>query len=1124
MLRRICILLAVVLAVGVPLTPRAEAGTEYQAGSVHALVDGEQVVLGNDLVERRWERATLVTTALEDRRAGGGATVATSHRDFTLDLVGGVELGSDAFTVDAVAVENIDGGLRVRFELTGPLGLGVTRIVEAYEGIAGFRSQTILRPLVPTTLAGYTLDELAAGEGRQATVHALRAGADWREPGWAGPQVAVGDPHGGTWRESTTGAPGAAVAGPAQWVSVTGPAPGGASAFLVAERNDQPSTQAGYDGAVVSASVDLSRDIVVAGPFEEQVHVENPTAAPGRVRVLAPGAILALEPVFTGLAVNPDDEPAQFAAFLAQHRLVPYQRAVVFNSNGTDGNVISTGAKDDVDFDTILEIAPIARALGVETFVLDDGWQARSGDWYPDSPEHPEPRWDGDPASPFAPRFPDAEFAAVREAIAPMRLGLWMSPMHFNPASATYQAHPEWACAPVGHGLAAYNQAQPDDGSNEAGIGTWGPAAIPHVESRIREAIESWGVVYFKFDFLVWLDCAGQGDLYDYREAFLAMLDRLQGDHPAVTFEIDETNDYRLFPYESVSRGPSWFQNGTPPPQRLLHNLWNLSPFVPTSSIGQAVLGGRAWEQYPIDTLLAAALPSHITVFSDLRNIPPEVIDATAPWLAFYRQHRQLLGGMAYPLLDDPLAGGWTALQPWDPVAEQGSLLVFRQGSPEANQTVALRHIPPGRTYDLLEAPSGSLFDTVSSAELQAGIDIELPEPDTARVLLVVPSGSVPTPGSGAGLSEPVGTWLAGDLHVHTCYSHDAYCGPDDDNTGPEEAYILSAPVEERFVEAAARGLDYLAITDHNDVRSVTDPGFGSHGVLGIPGYEASLDGHAQMLGAREVLDRGDGSAAAIQTMADELRAGGGVFQINHPAEPTGVPFTCDQTDVLDWGYGYDVVPDTVEVWNISHLYQHPLPSASSNSDAIAYWECWLEAGHHVGATGGSDSHWVSTTAVQGPGNPTTWVFARGTGATAVLDGLRAGRTAVSVVPPAAGGVRLLLEADVDGDGTYESMVGDEVPPGTAMRVRVDGAGGGLVDVRANGVTIVDDAHLAPGVAVSFTSPADRAWGWVRATLSAPEPVVATIGPMCQARAGDRTSYCRDRVGILALTSPIYLA
>ena len=112
------------------------------------------------------------------------------------------------------------------------------------------------------------------------------------------------------------------------------------------------------------------------------------------------------------------------------------------------------------------------------------------------------------------------------------------------------------------------NLADPDSGSNEAGLGPWGPAALPHVEGRIREAIEGWGVRYFKFDFLVWLDCLGGPDgvrdMYEFHDAFVAMLDRLRADHPDVTFQIDETNDYRLFPFESVTRGPTWFQNGGP--------------------------------------------------------------------------------------------------------------------------------------------------------------------------------------------------------------------------------------------------------------------------------------------------------------------------------------------------------------------------------------------------------------------------------------------------------------------------------------------------------------------------------------------------------------------------------
>jgi alpha-galactosidase len=415
---------------------------------------------------------------------------------------------------------------------------------------------------------------------------------------------------------------------------------------------------------------------------------------------------------------------------------------VTFNSNGTDGDAISTGAKDDMDYATVLKTAPVAKALGIDTFILDDGWQAISGDWEPDSPQHPEPRWDGTPTSPFKPRFPDDSFAAVRQAIAPMKLGLWMSPMHFNPASATLKAHPDWACAPLGLGTTALNVAQPDSSSNEAGIGAWGPKAIPHIESRIREAITEWQVAYFKFDFLMWSDCAGQGTMHDFQDAFVAMLDRLRADHPDVTFQIDETNDYRLFPFASVSRGPSWFQNGTPTPDRLLHNLWNLAPWIPTESLGQHFLGGRQYETYPVDTLMAAALLSHPTFFSDLRTLPPSVVEQAAPWTRFYAEHRELLTeGVTYPLLEDPLKNGWTALQTWDPDRARGALLAFRQGAATDRVTVALRGVPDDRVFDLYDGPDGVLVGQATSAELQQGIEVVVPDKDGAKVLLVQPAG-----------------------------------------------------------------------------------------------------------------------------------------------------------------------------------------------------------------------------------------------------------------------------------------------------------------------------------------------------------------------------------------------
>jgi hypothetical protein len=356
--------------------------------------------------------------------------------------------------------------------------------------------------------------------------------------------------------------------------------------------------------------------------------------------------------------------------------------------------------------------------------------------------------------------------------------------------------------------------------------------------------------------------------------------------------------------------------------------------------------------------------------------------------------------------------------------------------------------------------------------------------------------------------------WIAGDLHVHTTFSHDSYGGPGDDNTGPEEAYTLGHSVAGQFAIARSRGLDFMAISDHNDIRSQPDPGFGD-GLLGIPAYENSLDGHAQMLGATRIYDNGDKSAAAVGRVARSLRRDGGVFQVNHPAEGA----TADQ---LDWKLAYAVKPDTVEAWNISPLYQPPLPSASDNDGAIRYWEGWLDRGKKVGATGGSDNHYVATTGIQGAGQPTTWVAVRRRSVRGVLEGLRKGRTFVSHQPPAHGGPRVFLEADRNRDGRYETMVGATVRRGTPLRVRVHGAPGALLRVVTDGGDLAFDPVPVTGPRFAHRFGLGSGARWVRAEVVA-EDLPEQRRMLCDGLLGSQTTYCRNRIARLALTSPIYL-
>jgi hypothetical protein len=276
------------------------------------------------------------------------------------------------------------------------------------------------------------------------------------------------------------------------------------------------------------------------------------------------------------------------------------------------------------------------------------------------------------------------------------------------------------------------------------------------------------------------------------------------------------------------------------------------------------------------------------------------------------------------------------------------------------------------------------------------------------------------------------------------------------------------------------------------------------------------------MHGATRVYDNGDSGIASVRALAKQLRADGGVFQINHPAgESIDFPDDADWKYFRDGEYEGDVVPDLVEVLNISSLFQPPLPSANSIDDAIRYWEGWLDRGRRVGATGGSDNHWVSTTAAQGAGQPTTWVFVTERSVRGVLDGLRRGRTSISYQPPAHQGPRVWLEADADRDGIFEAIVGDVVRAGARFRVTVEGGTGMLLDLVSDGSQRLGPP--VPVIGVPFRYEFELAAGatWVRAHLYAAD-LDAERAAVCDGLVGDQSTICRNQLAITGLTSAIY--
>ena len=90
----------------------------------------------------------------------------------------------------------------------------------------------------------------------------------------------------------------------------------------------------------------------------------------------------------------------------------------------------------DVDVESQARLAELAAAMGIELFVMDDGWfQGRSqdnaglGNWWPDKT-----------------KFPDGLKPLIERVNAlGMEFGLWVEPEMVNPDSNLYRAHPDWA-------------------------------------------------------------------------------------------------------------------------------------------------------------------------------------------------------------------------------------------------------------------------------------------------------------------------------------------------------------------------------------------------------------------------------------------------------------------------------------------------------------------------------------------------------------------------------------------------------------------------------------------------------------------------------------------------------
>ncbi len=302
--------------------------------------------------------------------------------------------------------------------------------------------------------------------------------------------------------------------------------------------------------------------------------------------------------------------------------------------------------------------------------------------------------------------------------------------------------------------------------------------------------------------------------------------------------------------------------------------------------------------------------------------------------------------------------------------------------------------------------------------------------------------------------------WYRGDLHMHTQHS--------DGSCGSRMGKRIPCPLFRTLEAAAARGLDFVAVTEHNTTAHFQDlaelqPYYDD--LLLIPGREiTTFHGHANVFGVTAPLDfqLGGPRAPDMNRILDQVEAAKGLISINHPALPSGE--AC-------MGCGWTAKTDFARIPAIEAI--NGVVSEGPWS-GIAFWEARLNAGFRITAVGGSDNHDATLPTARGVGTPTTVVWAENLSQDAILDGIRQGR------------------AFVDVQGTRDRLL-DVRADGTKLSVRVaKAAGGRLAFAGPAAAGLADAAPLGEDTSRTFDLTGRK--GWLRVDVRGPDGKLWLLG------------------------------
>ena len=289
--------------------------------------------------------------------------------------------------------------------------------------------------------------------------------------------------------------------------------------------------------------------------------------------------------------------------------------------------------------------ATAAAALGVERFVLDDGWmigrnddRAGLGDWVPDRGKYPNG------LGPLARHVTSLG----------MQFGLWVEPEMANPDSTALRQHPDAALAVDGRvSRLSRNQLVLDLSRAEV----WA-----RVHAALDALLRELPIGYLKWDMNRDLVAAGDGeDRPAYRAQVLAtyaLMDRLRADHPALEIESCASGGARADWGVLARTHRVWTSDCTDALARL-HIQRGAARLLPPEVMGAHVAASpnhQTGRRHTLAFRAAVAMLGHFGVELDPLALTEAERTELVGWIALHKRLRPRLHAGAHVAVD-PIDG-----------------------------------------------------------------------------------------------------------------------------------------------------------------------------------------------------------------------------------------------------------------------------------------------------------------------------------------------------------------------------------------------------------------------------------------------------------------------------------